>query len=180
MGAAVTPSVATATGTWRGTGILYKEYGLGGQREIGAHQGDVKFSRDVEFKETSYNGQYGPQKSMKVITKSVPMIEFDLLELSYQNFEDCWAGLVVTDAGAYHQVAEDLAVAAGDYHDNIAFFGERHDGKYWAVLIENALGESKLEMAFKAHEDVVAGAKFVGHYDSSTPTTPPWSLRLED
>jgi hypothetical protein len=180
MSNAITPSVATTTGTWRGTGILYKEYGEGTQREIGAHRGGIKFNIDRDFRHIDFNGQYGKIEGNNVITKSEPTIEFDLLELSYQNFEDCFAGLVVTDEGAYHKIAEDLAIAAGDYHENVAWLGQTHAGKYAAIILFNALGNGKIEMNIKDKEDIVLGTKFEGHYGTATPTTPPWEFRIED
>lgn len=180
MSTAITPSVPTTTGTIRGTGILYKEYGEGTEREIGAHRGDVKFTVDREFRHIDFNGQYGKIEGNNVITKSEPMVEFDLLELSYQNFEDCFAGLVVTDEGEYHKIAEDLAIAAGDYHENVAWVGETHAAKYAAIIVFNALGNNKIEMAIKDKDDIIVGTKFEGHYGSATQTTPPWEIRIED
>ena len=180
MGNAITPSVPTATGTWRGTGIVYKEYGEGTEREIGATRGDIKFIDDREFRDVEYNGMYGPTKGLKVITKSVQQLVFGLLELTYQNFEDCFAGLAVTDEGAYHQVTGDLAIAAGDYHENVAWFGERHDAKYAGLLLNNALGDGKIEMNIVDKDDIVLETQFTAHYGTATPTTPPWSIRLED
>ena len=180
MGDAITPSVPTATGTWRGTGILYKEYGEGSQREIGANRGTISFTDDREFRNIDYNGKYGPTEGNSVIIKSEQILKFGLLELTYQNFEDCWAGLAVSDEGAYHQITGDLAIAAGDYHENVAWFGERHDGKYAGILLNNALGDGKIEMTIDDKEDIVPEDQYTAHYGSATPTTPPWSIRLED
>jgi hypothetical protein len=180
MGSAITPSVPTATGTIRGTGILYKEYGEGTQREIGASRGDITFIDDREFRHKDFNGQYGPVEGNKVIIKSEQILKFGLLELTYQNFEDCYAGLAVSDEGAYHQITGDLAVAAGDYHENVAWAGERHDSKYCIILLNNALGDGKIEMPIKDKDDIVIDTQFTAHYGTATPTTPPWSIRLED
>jgi hypothetical protein len=180
MGAAITPAVPTATNLWRGTGICYKEYGEGTQREIGATRGDIKFSDDREFRHQDYNGMYGPTEGLKVITKAVQMLTFPLLDLSYQNFDDCFAGLAVSDEGAYHEITEDLAVAAADYHENITWAGERKDGKYALILIFNALGDGKIEMNMKDKDDIVLDTQFTAHYGTATPTTPPWAIRMED
>jgi hypothetical protein len=180
MGNAITPSVPTATGTWRGTGILYKEYGEGTEREIGASREDIIFTDSREFRNIDFNGKYGPIEGNTVITESVQTLKFSLLELTYQNFEDCWAGLAVSDEGAYHQVTGDLAIAAGDYHENVAWWGERHDAKYAGILLNNALGDGSIEANIKDKEDLVIDVQFTAHYGTATPTTPPWSIRLED
>jgi len=180
MGSAITPSVPTATNVIRGVGILYKNYGLGTQREIGATKGDIKYVVDRKFMHTDYNGMYGPTEGMHDIVEEVASIEFETLDLSYQNFEDAYAGCVVSDQGAYHKITGDLAVAAGDYHDNIVWAGKRKDGKYVLLYISNALGDGKIELAIKDKDDVVSNVHFTGCYGTSTPTTPPWEIRLED
>jgi len=180
MSQAITPAVNTATNTWQGTGILYKNFGLATQREIGATRGDIKFNVDREFKHVDYNGMYGPTKGNKYITQEVSMLEFELLELSWQNLEDCYAGCVVTDEGTYHKITGDLAIAAGDYHDNVVWAGVRDDGKYGLLYVKDALGDGKIEFAIKDKETIVNNTKFTGHYDKSTPTTPPWEIRMED
>lgn len=181
MPGAITPAVNTQTNTFRGTGLLYIDYGLVGQRAIGATKdGEIKITIDREFMHTDYSGMYGPTKGNHEITKEVTSMEFDLLELGYQNFEDCWAGNVVTDEGTYHKITGDLTVADADYHTNVVWAGQRKDGKYAIYYLKNALGDGKIESALKAHENLACNVKFTACYDNSTPTTPPWELRLED
>lgn len=180
MSTAITPKVNTSTNTIRGTGILYKNYGLGTQAEIGATRGDIKFGVDREFKHYDYNGMYGPTKGNFEITKEVTTLEFELLDLGYQQFENCFAGCAVSDEGAYHKITGDLAVASTDYHDNVVWAGKRDDGKYVLLYLKNALGDGKIEMALKEKETVISNVHFTGCYDPTTPTTPPWEIRLED
>jgi len=180
MGSAITPSVPTATGTWRGTGIVYKEYGEGSAREIGATKDEIKFIDDKEFRYPEFNGMYGPIEGLTEIIKSVQTLTFGLLTLTWQNFDDCFVGLAVTDAGAYHQIVGDLTIAAGDYHENVSWNGERHDGKYGIIILYNALGDGKMELPIKDKEDVVANVQYTAHYGTATPTTPPFAIRLED
>ena len=180
MGSAITPTVATATKVIRGTGILYKNYGVTGQRVLGATKGDIKYVVDRKFMHTDYNGMYGPTEGMHEIIEEVASMEFDILDLGYKEFEDCYAGCNVTDEGAYHKITGDLAVAAGDYHDNVVWAGKRKDGKYCLLYLSNALGDGKIDLALKDKEDLVSNVHFTGCYGTTTPTTPPWEIRLED
>lgn len=180
MGSAITPSVPTAGNTIQGTGILYKEYGEASVREIGATREEIKFIDDKEFSHIDFNGMYGPVEGNREIIKSVQTLTFSLLELSYQNFDDCFAGLAVTDAGAYHNITGDLAIAAGDYHENVAWVGRRHDSKYAIILLYNALGDGKMELPIKDKEDILTNVQYTAHYGTATLTTPPWAIRLED
>lgn len=180
MGSAITPTVATPTKVIRGTGILYKNYGVTGQRVLGATKGDVKYVVDRKFMHTDYNGMYGPTEGMHEIIEEVASMEFELLDLGYQEFEDCYAGCVVTDEGTYHKITGDLAVAAGDYHDNVVWAGKRKDGKYCLLYLSNALGDGKIDLALKDKDDLVSNVHFTACYGTATPTTPPWEVRLED
>lgn len=180
MGSAITPSVPTANGTWRGTGILYKEYGTGTQREIGATRDEIKFVDDKEIRHVDFNGMYGMYEGFREVTKSVQQLTFSLLELTYQNFDDCFAGLAVTDEGAYHKITGDLAIAAGDYHDNVSWNGKRHNDKYAIILLSNALGDGKMELSINDKDDILSNVQFTSHYDPSFPTTVPFEIRLED
>lgn len=180
MSTAISPKVNTSTNTWRGDGILYKDYGLAGQAELGATKGDIKFDVDREFYHEDYNGMYGPTEGNHEITKEVSSMEFELLDLGYQQFTDCYAGCAVSDEGAYHKIVGDLAVAAGDYHDNIVWAGYRADGKYAILYLKNALGDGKISFAIKSKENVVSNVHFTGCYGTATPTVPPWEIRLED
>lgn len=178
MGGAITPSVPAATNTWRGTGILYKEYGVS-QREIGGTRGDIKFMNDREFRHQDYNGMYGVTEGKRLITKAEQSLTFGLLDLSYQNFDDCFAGLAVSNETTYYKVTGDLTIAASDYHDNVVWAGERKDGKYAIILLENALGDGKIEMNIQDKDDIVLDTQFTAHYAESTPTVEPWEIRLE-
>lgn len=180
MSSPITTSVPTPTGTWQGNGILWKEYGEATVREIGATRGDIKITWDREFKHIDFNGQYGPIEGNKRITKSTQVLTFGLLELTYQSFEDCFAGLAVSDAGTYHEIAEDLTIAAADYHENVTWAGYRDDNKYAIILLYNALGDGKIEFNIKQHEDIVMDVQFSSHYSNSAMTTSPIKIRLED
>jgi hypothetical protein len=180
MSTPIKTSVPTATGTWQGNGIIWKEYNLGTQREVGATRNDIKFSNEREFKHIDFNGQYGEIEGNKRITKSIPVLTFGLLELTYTNFEDCFAGLNVQNAGNYHEITEDMAIAPGDYHENITWAGVRDDNKYAMIQIQHALGDGKMEFNIKAHEDIVLDIQFTAHYGKATMDEPPWLIRLEN
>jgi hypothetical protein len=180
MSTPIKTSVPTPTGTWQGNGILYKEFDLGTEREIGASRGDIKFNVDREFKHIDFNGQLGPIKGNKRLTKSEQILTFGLLELTYTNFEDCFAGLLVVDSGVYHEITEDLTIADADYHDNITWAGVRDDNKYAIIQLLDALGDGKLEFNIKQHEDIVLDTQFTAHYARDAMDEPPWRIRLED
>jgi len=84
------------------------------------------------------------------------------------------------DSGAYHTITESVDIASGDYLTNVAFVGERLDGKYIICIVKNALGDGNIEFAFEEKEEIVPEVQFTGHYDSSTPTTVPYEIRTED
>lgn len=180
MSTPIKTSVPTATGTWQGNGIIYKEYSETTQREVGATRGDIKFSDDREFKHIDFNGQYGMIEGNRRITKSQPMLTFGLLELTSTNFNDCFAGLSVSDTGDYQEITDDLIISAGDYHENITWAGVRDDDKYALIQLLNVLGDGKIEFNIKAHEDIVLDVQYTAHYAKDAMDSPPWRIRLEN
>jgi len=174
---AITPSVPATTNIVLGDGILYKDYELGTQAEIGAVRGDSVFNVERQFREQDYNGSYGPTEGLKVKTKVIVTMKIALLELSTTNIVNCFAGMANTDQTTYYELKESLDIAAADYWDNMAFVGQRSDGKAVIILMENVLGDGNFAMAMKNKDDVVVDTNFTAHYATTTPTVAPYELR---
>jgi hypothetical protein len=174
----INPSVPSETDVVLGDGVLYKDYGLATQREIGACSGDSKFSIAKKFNHVDYNGQYGDTKGLKYVTKSQPQLTINLLSISPQNLSDCFAGLTLTDQATYVEVSESLTITSSMYWTNLTFIGERKDGKDVFIQLDNVLGDQeKIDMALKTDNHLIVDCLFTAHYADNTPTTPPWRMR---
>jgi len=174
---AVTPSVPTKTNIVLGDGVLYKDYLLATQLTIGAVRGDSVFAVARQFRVQEYNGSYGDTEGLKVKTKVQPTMNIALLELSPINFTHLYQGIRKTDKTTYYELKESVDIADDDYWTNMAFVGQRSDGKAIIIIMENVLGDGAINMAFKTKNDVVVNTLLTAHYDRSTPTIPPYELR---
>jgi hypothetical protein len=174
----ITPSAPSQGNTLLGDGIIYKNYALATQREIGACSGDSKFIRNGNFNHVDYNGMYGPTKGQKYKTKSEPSLSIALLELSPTNLADCFAGLTVTDNTTYYEVTESLTVSDSQYWTNLTFIGETKSGLPVWIQMDNVLGDTeKIELAIKTDNPIIVDCLLTGHYGTAALTTPPWRMR---
>jgi hypothetical protein len=161
-----------------GEGKVYKDYGELTEAVLGAPRGGATFSVDKEIKEIEFDGAYGPVEGLRRKTKCVPSLKVSLLELDDDLLVDIVPGASTTPVGTYDEVSESLDIAATDYYTNITFVGETLDGDSVVIIIDNALADDKLEMAFKSKDELVIDVTFTGHYDTSTPTTVPYKVRF--
>lgn len=174
----ITPSVPNNDDIILGDGIIYKNYGLGSQRELGACSGDSKFVVTKKIVHIDYNGMYGDTLDKKRVTSCVPSLNINLLSVSPTNLADCYAGLAVTDAGTYYEVTDTLTIGASNYWTNLTFIGESKSGKDIWIQMDNVLGDSeKIEWALKTDSHVISDVQFTGHYGTTTPTTAPYRIR---
>ncbi|MGL5709968.1 MAG: hypothetical protein ACRCW9_03890 [Cetobacterium sp.] len=173
------PSVPSPNDVILGDGIIYKDYGLATQRELGACSGDSKFTVGKKFNHVDYNGQYGDTKDLKYKTRVEPKLTINLLSISPQNLKDCFAGLQVSDQTNYYEITESVEVVSADYWTNLTFIGETKSGNDVVIIMDNVLGDmEKFEMVFKTDNHVITDVQFTGHYGTATPTTPPYKIRI--
>lgn len=177
---AISPKCPDSTNVVLGEGKIYVNYGEAGQAELGATRGGSTFTVERDIKEVAYDGAYGKTKGKRRKLTVNPMLVVNMLELNYTNIPQAYAGMTVTDEGAYHKIIEDIDLVDGDYLTNVAFVGERMDGKAVIIIINNALGDGNVEWALTEKEEVVAETTFSGHYDCASPTVVPYEIRLND
>lgn len=178
---AIRPSVANPENVILGDGMVFKNWGLATEREIGACRGDSKFTVTRKWKHIDYNGQYGQTKGNNRKVNVEPVLMLNLVEMSPQNIEDCFGGLRSSDAGDYVEITEDLDVAVTDYWTNVAYVGETASGRKVVIIIDNPLGDiDKLEMVYKTDDEVITDVQLTGNYDRDYPTTVPYKIRYYD
>lgn len=165
-----------------GEGILYKNYGEEGEAIIGATRGGSKLEIDRDIPEIKYDGAYGPTKGLRRYERFVAKLVINFLKLTYTNLA---YGLPVTvsdgtDAdGTYKKIAFDLEISSTDVLTNITFKGQKHDGSYCIIKLENALNIDKIELEFKEKDEVISEMTYTGFYTAAAPTTPPLTIQDE-
>lgn len=167
-----TPQVPDQNDLLLGEGLIYYNYGEGSQALIGATRGGSKLQIDRTIRDMPYDGAYGVTKGLRRYEKCIPRLIVSLLKLSYVSLA---YGLpcTVTDKGDYHEIAFDLEIVDADYCTNIAFIGQKHDGKACKIFIYNALNDGNINFNFKEKDEVVGDLTYTGHYGTTTPTVPP-------
>ena len=159
-----------------GEGIVYKNYGVGGAAIIGAIRGGSKLQIDRKIRDINFDGAYGSVHGMRRYERYDAKLVINFLKLTYTNLA---YGLPITVSdgadqdGTYKKIVFDLEIAAADVLSNVAFVGQKHDGKQCIILVENALNIDKIALEFKEKDEVTSEMTYTGFYTYAAPTTPP-------
>jgi len=173
-----TPQVPTDNDIMLGEGIFYKNYGTDDE-VIGATRGGSKLELEIKLRAMPYDGAYGDTKDLKRYERYVPRFMVNLLKMTYESLAYAMP-MTVTDRGDYHEMAFDLEIADADYLTNIAFVGQKHDGKPCIIIIENPLNDGNITLDFKEKDELVTELQYTGHYLAAAPTTVPLKIRDYD
>jgi hypothetical protein len=165
-----------------GEGVLYKNYGEAGEAIIGATRGGSKLEIDRDIKEIAYDGAMGPTKGMRRYNRFVAKLVVNFLKLTYTNLA-YGIPVTVTDGtdadGTYKKIAFDLDIVAADVLTNITFKGQKLDGEYCIIKVENALNIDNISLEFKEKDEVISEMTYTGFYTAAAPTTPPVVIQDE-
>lgn len=162
-----------------GEGVYYKNYGLGGEAIIGATSGGSKFELVREIKEIPVDGAYGPIKGLRRFKRYYPRFIVNFLKTTYETLT-LGVNADYTDEGDYKKVTFRINIEDADYVDNIAFVGNKHDGKPCIIIIENVLNDGNLEYEHKEKEELVGEMTYTSHYLRTALTTPTFEIREYD
>ncbi len=162
---------------WLGNGLFYFNYGETDETLVGATKGGGSFAVEREYKPIERDGTYGTVKGEVRKISVVPKLTINALELSTDNLEKFY-GMTASEETGYTKLTEGVDVADTDFIKNVAFVGKRADGKQIVIIVENALGNGNLELAFENKEEVATEVTYEGCYDPTALETPPYEIRL--
>lgn len=175
----VTPVVPNANDVLLGEGTTYINYGEAGEAIIGATQGGSKFEIEKKTINVKVDGAYGDIKGLKRIDVFIPKLIINFLKLNYTTL-GYGVPSTVTTTSTYKEFAFRLNIEATDILKNVAFIGQKHDGKACKIIVENCLNDGNIALAFKEKVEVVSEMQFTGHYLYAYPVLPPFSVRDYD
>jgi hypothetical protein len=176
-----TPTVPSATDILLGEGIIYKNYGVAGSAIIGATRGGGKLEITKKINEMKYDGAYGLTKTLRRYDRFEVKLTVNFLKINYVNLA---YGLPVTIAdgtdvdGTYKKLTFDMDIVAADVLSNVAFVGQKDDGKQCIIIVDNALNIDNINMDFKEKDELTSEMTYTGFYAYATPTLPP--IRILD
>jgi len=171
-----TPEVPVANDILLGEGTVYVNYGVAGEAIIGATEGGSKFVIQRKVIDMKYDGAYGPTKSLKRVDLFIPQLIINFLKLNYTTLGYGVPSTVATYT-TYKEFTFDLDIVAADVLTNVAFIGQKHDGKAVKIIVQNCINDGNISLNFKEKTQVTSDMQYTGHYAAATPTTPPFEFR---
>lgn len=169
---------ASLENVFLGAGQYFKDYGEGSQRSLGETKGGGSITIEREIKEKEGDSSYGPQVGSRRKTRVVPIMNFNMMEMSAENMLDTTPGGVTADMTTYDKITENLAIASSDHWINIAFVGENYAGQDGIWIIYNPLMDQSSEYSPEKDEEITIEVTMTGHYDRNTPTVIPYEIRI--
>lgn len=165
-------------------GKIYKNYGLGGEALLGATRGGNTFQIETDQREMPVDGAVGPVKGGKRIITETAMLTVNMVEFSQEVFLRALPAAVAADypvapaTKTHDLINRTVDIASADYATNIAIVGNSTQSltNYVIIVLENALGDGNLEVAFSDKDESVLSIKFTAHYDPSDLETVPWKI----
>lgn len=158
-------------------GIVYRDYGLGGQALIGATRGGNSIEVLQELRQMPVDGQPGRVKGDTRLIKDGAKLTVNICEHTTALFLDMLPGATNTPTGTHDVLTRSGQIAAGDYITNLAVVLQKAGtAQYFVFKIANALCMSGLKMDFKEKDEAVATLEFEGAYAVNALTVAPWEL----
>lgn len=158
-------------------GIVYVDYGLGGERLIGATRGGNKLEIMPEIRKMPFDGAPGDVKGDKRKTGVSVKLTVNIAEWSTSNILMSLAGSEYTTDATHDIITCDSQIAAGDYFTNVTLLLDKSATTTpFLVQISNALALTGLTIDGKEKDEAVNTIEFTGHYVCTDLDTEPWQV----
>lgn len=164
-------------------GVVYLNYGLQGERILGATEGGNTFTVEREIREIPVDGARGKVKGLRRIVSENCKLVVNLKELSVENIKLALSGSTSTDYPStidktHDEVRSTGKISDSDYTNNIALVATLSGSSAPVVcIIENALSDGNFEIGATDKEEAVVTVEFSAHYDPEDLTKVPWAIR---
>lgn len=159
-----------------GEGIVWKNYGVGGAAIIGATRGGSKLTLERKIRDIAFDGAYGSVKGLRRFETYKVKLSVNFLKINYTSLS---YGLSltttdITDAdGSFKKTVFNLDFDSADVLTNVAFVGQKNDGKQCIIIVENALNIDNIDLDFKEKDELTTELVYTGFYTYAAPTVPP-------
>jgi hypothetical protein len=158
-------------------GIVYRNYGIGGQAIIGATRGGNSIEVLQEMRQMMVDGQPGRVKGDTRLVKDGAKLTINICEHTTGLLLDALPGATNTPTGTHDVITRATQIAAGDYITNLAVVIQKAGtAQYFVFKIANALCVSGAKMDFKEKDEAVITLEFEGSYAANALTTAPWEI----
>ena len=162
-------------------GAVYLNYGEDGERLIGATRDGNTFTIEQEIREIPVDGQKGPVKGLRRVTRVTARITANFVEFTTDVLKLALPGATVEGypetEPTHDAIRRALQIALGDYHKNIAIVGNKSGTDQPIICgIENALADGNFEVSAADEDEATISIQFTAHFDPETLDKEPWFI----
>jgi hypothetical protein len=160
-------------------GVIYINYGIAGERKLGATQGGAMFDMGIKYRDIAVDGARGIVKGLRTLEACIPMISAKLLEISNANLLLAVPGLRSGAVGVNNVTTLLSALDSSDYITNVALVGNMSGSSTPVIfMIKNAIGAGGIKFDTKDKGEGLMEIEFTGTIDPATPTVLPFEIRM--
>ena len=161
-----------------GPGAVRINYGIAGERLLGATRGGSEFNPGVKQREIQGDFPYGNLKGFRVLDEVMPSLTVNLMEISKANLLIAIPGLRETTVGAYAILKPDDIIST-DYITNIALLATISGSAEPVIcIVKNALANGEISLKLDNKSEAVLSITFNGHFDPAALTDYPFEWRF--
>lgn len=162
-------------------GIVYKNYGVAGERLLGALKEGASVEIEQERYELERDGAISPEKGLVKIIGERAMATIPIMDMTLENLR---MGLAATNVevdgnGDVTKIiggARNGDISPDEYMTNITLIGETMSGDWKVVTIFNALGGEGLSIETTTKEETVVELTVQGHKDPTDTSSPLYEI----
>lgn len=163
-------------------GAVFKNYGETDEALIGATRDGNTFTIEQEIKEMEVDGQKGPVKGSRRITRVTARITANFVEFTTTIMKLALPGSSVTDypetEPTHDEIKRALQIALSDYVDSIALVGNKSGTDEPIICgIKNALADGNFEVSEADGEEATISIQFTAHFGPEALDEEPWFIR---
>lgn len=157
-------------------GGVFLNYGLAGERQIGATRGGSTFTVEQELREMEIDGLKNPAMGARRLTGGSATLAINNLEMSPENLLIMFPGAAqnAVDLGAtggttHQRISRNRNLQLSDYITNVAIVQEvLGKTQRMVYIVKNAINTENFEVSTSPDDEVVVACTFGAHIDLST------------
>ncbi len=156
--------------------VLFVDYGLGTQREIGITKGGVEFKVTENVRDIEYDGKRGKTKGMEVVDSIDAYLKVTTLEASQDNIY-LTLGAATNAAGVITN-SQGGVISDARYLTNVTAFGIcNKSGTYKKITIKNVLAAGGLTLNTSDKSEAGLELTLNAHWDPASVSTPIYEIK---
>jgi len=170
---------ATAQHLLIDAGAIYTNYGLAGEKLLGATSGGNEFDVKVKTRDVKVDGLKGSVKGLTRIVSTDVTMKVNMLEVTAETLRIALMGVIDSTGTDYDVITGKTEILLTDYIDNIALVGRiSGSAKPVVIMLKNALSSDGLKFSNKDSADNILPIAFTASIDPNTPTVSPYEIRF--